>query len=102
MQVGDKAIAGRIAVSQLLGAVGSGLVGAVNVDGTMQIVDGPTLRINTPNGVYATTYDKNPFFTSDEQNPSISSFSGYPMCIPRSTSDPDCPSTNRAANGDRV
>lgn len=95
-------MAGRIAVSQLLGGVGSGIVSVVNNDGTMQIVGGPTLRINTPNGVYATTYDKNPFFTSDEQNPSIVSFSGYPMCIPRSASDADCPSSNRAANGDRV
>ncbi|KAJ4991922.1 hypothetical protein SVAN01_02517 [Stagonosporopsis vannaccii] len=100
--VDGKAIAGRIAVSQLLGGSGGGIVGAVNTDGTMQIVGGPTLRINTPNGVYAAAYDKNPFFTSDEQNPSISSFSGYPMCIPRSASDPDCPSSNRAANGDRV
>jgi hypothetical protein len=101
-KVDGKAIAGRVLISQLIAGAGSGIVSAVNNDGTLQISGGPTIRINTPNGVYATTYDKNPFFTSDEQNPSISSFSGYPMCIPRSANDPDCPSTNRAANGDRV
>lgn len=101
-QINGQAIAGRVAISQLLGGVGSGVVSKVNFDGTIQIASGPTLRVNTPNGVYAVAYDKNPFFTSDEQNPSISSFSGYPMCVPRSASDPDCPSDNRAANGNRV
>lgn len=101
-QVDGRAIAGRVAISQLLGGVGSGVVSKVNFDGTIQITGGPTLRVNSPNGVYAVAYDGNPFFTSDEQNPSISSFSGYPMCVPRSTTDQDCPSDNRAANGDRV
>lgn len=89
-------------ISQLIGGSGTGVIGSVNTDGTIQIVGGPMLRINTPNGVYATAYTKNPFFTSDEQNPSICSFSGYPMCVPRSANDVDCPSSNRAANGDRV
>ncbi|KAF2999038.1 hypothetical protein E8E13_008468 [Curvularia kusanoi] len=100
--VNGQAIAGRVSISQLLGGIGGGLISAVNLDGTINIAGGPTLRINTPGGVYGPVYDKNKFFTSDEQNPSVSSFSGYPMCVPRSASDPDCPSTNRAPNGDRV
>ncbi|KAF3048005.1 hypothetical protein E8E12_005966 [Didymella heteroderae] len=77
--VDGKPIAGRVAISQMLGGVGTGVIGSVNNDGTIQIVGGPLLRVNTPGGVYAAVFDKNPFFTSDEQNPSISSFSGYPI-----------------------
>lgn len=67
----------------------------MGTDGTMKIVGGPTLRINTPNGVYGTAYTARPFFTADEQNPSICGFSGYPMCIPKGATDTDCPATNR-------
>lgn len=95
-------IAGRVEISQLLLGGGSGLVESVNTDGTMKIANGPTLRINTPNGVFATAYTGNPFFTADEENPSIVAFSGFPMCIPRSASDPACPAANRPANGARV
>jgi len=31
----------------------------------------------------------------DPQNPSVHSFSGFPMCIPRSANDPACPAGNR-------
>ncbi|KAF2675774.1 hypothetical protein K458DRAFT_380982 [Lentithecium fluviatile CBS 122367] len=96
-------IAGTFFISQLIGGAGAGVVESVNIDGTMKIANGgPTLRINTPGGVYAKAYTNRPFLTVDEENPSIASFSGFPMCIPRSANDPDCPSTNRAANGDRV
>lgn len=90
-------IAGRVFISQLIAGAGAGLVQSVANDGTLKIQGGPTLRINTPNGVYAVAYTQKPFFTADEQNPSISSFSGYPMCIPRSAADPDCPANNRVA-----
>jgi hypothetical protein len=101
-QVDNVPMAGRIFISQLIAGAGAGVVASVNTDGTMNIAGGPTLRINTPNGVYAKAYTSQPFLTSDEENPSISSFSGYPMCLPRSANDPDCPTDNRAANGDRV
>jgi len=46
-------------------------------------------------GFYVTAYTAKPMFTADEENPSITSFSGFPMCIPRSAADPACPSANR-------
>ncbi|KAF2674125.1 hypothetical protein BT63DRAFT_461787 [Microthyrium microscopicum] len=100
--VNNVPIAGMMSISQFLAGSGAGIVGSVNTDGTMQILGGPLLRINTPNGVYATPYILRPFFTADEENPSISSLSGYPMCIPRSANDPDCPASNRPANGAQV
>lgn len=101
-QPGGQAVAGTVSISQFNLGGGQGEIDSVDTAGTIKIKNGPTLRINTPNGVYAAAYDRNPFFTCDEANPSISSFSGYPMCIPRSANDPDCPSDNRALNGDRV
>lgn len=40
-------------------------------------------------------------FTADDENPSITSFSGFPVCVPRSATDEKCPSANRPAAGSR-
>ncbi|KAI4801426.1 hypothetical protein E4T44_11560 [Aureobasidium sp. EXF-8845] len=63
----------------------------------MKIKGGPTIRVNDPNGVYGAAYTQNPLYTADDENPSITSFSGFPMCVPRSSSDPLCPASNRPA-----
>lgn len=97
----DVPIAGMIKVSHFLAGGGSGMIQSVGNDGTMKISGGPILRINTPSGLFATAYTGKPTFTADEGNPSIVSFSGFPMCIPRSATDPLCPTINRPA-GTRV
>lgn len=63
----------------------------------IKIANGPSLIINDPNAVYSSGYKDKPFFTADDENPSISTFAGFPMCIPRTADveDPLCPSTNR-------
>jgi len=63
----------------------------------MKIVGGPTIRINDPNAVFSSGYTLNPDFTADDENPSITAYSGFPMCIPRSASDPLCPASQRPA-----
>lgn len=68
-------------------------------DGSIKILNGPTVRINDPNGVFSVGYDGAPFMTADDQSPSISSFSGFPMCIPRNSTDPLCPLRNRPFKG---
>ncbi|MDC8451009.1 MAG: hypothetical protein LV473_22045 [Nitrospira sp.] len=35
-------------------------------------------------------------FQVDQDNPTIHAQTGYPMCLPRSNADPDCPGSNRA------
>jgi hypothetical protein len=62
---------------------------------SMKIKNGPTIKINDPNSVYSKGYTLKPFYTADDANPSISSFQGFPMCIPRSSTDLLCPLTNR-------
>lgn len=57
------------------------------------------MRINDPHGVYSVGYTSHPFWTADDENPSISSFSGFPMCVPRNSSDPLCPMSNRPTLG---
>ncbi|KAH0039712.1 hypothetical protein KCU78_g1255, partial [Aureobasidium melanogenum] len=96
--VNGKAIAGLVKIGEYLLQFSSGTVESIDsAAGTMKIKGGPTIRINDPNGVYSAGYTKSPLYTADDENPSITAFSGFPMCIPRSSSDPLCPSTNRPA-----
>ncbi|KAG9948181.1 hypothetical protein KCU85_g5218, partial [Aureobasidium melanogenum] len=96
--VNGKAIAGLVQIGEYLLQFSSGTVESIDsAAGTMKIKGGPTIRINDPNGVYSVGYTKSPLYTADDENPSITAFSGFPMCIPRSSSDPLCPSSNRPA-----
>ncbi|KEQ68439.1 hypothetical protein M436DRAFT_58559 [Aureobasidium namibiae CBS 147.97] len=96
--VNGKAIAGLVQIGEYLLQASSGTIESINsAAGTMKIKGGPTIRINDPNGVYSVGYKDSPLYTADDENPSITAFSGFPMCIPRSSSDPLCPSSNRPA-----
>jgi len=84
-----------MSVSQLDLAFSSGTIQNIETDGRIKILNGPVLRINDPRAVYSKGYDRLPFYTADDENPSITSFSGFPMCVPRNDSDPQCPKSNR-------
>ncbi|KAI3323384.1 hypothetical protein HD806DRAFT_544135 [Xylariaceae sp. AK1471] len=93
-------IAAQILTYEFFEGLASGFIQSINFeDGSMQISNGPLLRINDPNAVFSAGYTQAPFFTADDESPSITSFSGFPMCIPRNATDPRCPSTNRPFNG---
>ncbi|KAF2429528.1 hypothetical protein EJ08DRAFT_698246 [Tothia fuscella] len=92
---GTQHIAGLVSISQFQLEAGMGRIASVNNDGRITIVNGPTIRINDPNAVYSVGYNLDPFFTADDENPSITAFSGFPMCVPRSATDALCPSSNR-------
>jgi hypothetical protein len=56
--------------------------------------------LNDPLGVYyngaaTALYTANPLWSVDPANPSVHSSTGYPMCIPSSASDVNCPAKNR-------
>ncbi|KAI1872744.1 uncharacterized protein JN550_003618 [Neoarthrinium moseri] len=102
--VSGKPIAGQVYISQLFTQASSGFIEKINLDGSMKITNGPIIRINDPNAVFSAGYTKSPFMTADDENPSICSFSGFPMCVPRSATDPLCPESNRptiAATGNK-
>lgn len=93
-------IAAQIIAYEFFEGENFGYIESVNfADGSMKILNGPTLRINDPNAVFSVGYTAAPFFTADDESPSVTSFSGFPMCIPRNESDPGCPATNRPFQG---
>jgi len=96
--VNDVIIAGQMSISQLDLAGSSGIVESIGFDGRIKIKNGPFIRINDPNEKYSDGFDEIPFYTADDENPSITSFSGFPMCVPRELNDPKCPQSNRPAS----
>lgn len=97
--VNGTSIAAQIYLWQYQLEFSQGYVTAVNSDGTMQIQNGPVIRINDPNGVFGVASDGGiPFFVADDESPSVTAFSGFPMCVPRSEDDALCPSSNRPAD----
>ncbi|KAF2873564.1 hypothetical protein BDV95DRAFT_627456 [Massariosphaeria phaeospora] len=96
--IDGQAIAGQIQLSARFGLEGSqGYIEQVNFDGTLKIRGGPTVRINDLNGTFSAKLDNSPhpLFLADGSSPSITAFSGFPMCIPRSSTDEKCPASNR-------
>jgi len=90
----------QIQLYEFFEGMASGFIESINhADGSMKIQNGPTVRINDPNGVFSVGYTGAPLMTADDISPSITSFSGFPMCIPRNTTDPLCPMSNRPFNG---
>ncbi|KAK4169624.1 hypothetical protein QBC43DRAFT_283177 [Cladorrhinum sp. PSN259] len=87
-------LAGQIFVQQFAFEFNQGYIEQVNLDGTLKIKDGPIVRLNDPNAVFSSGYST-PFMVVDDVSPSVSAFNGFPMCIPRNTSDPLCPMSNR-------
>ncbi|KAF6832022.1 hypothetical protein CPLU01_06404 [Colletotrichum plurivorum] len=86
----------QVQLYEFFEGLSSGFVESVDfADGSLKIQNGPTVRISDPNAVYSKGYTGAPLMTADDQSPSITSFSGFPMCIPRNDTDPLCPLTNR-------
>jgi hypothetical protein len=93
--VNGKPIAGQIQVAARFGLEGSqGYISAID-DGVIQIAGGPKVRINDPEGAFAPKVNAQPYFIMDTENPSVSSFSGFPMCIPHSGNAETCKDSNR-------
>jgi hypothetical protein len=91
------------------------MIKSLDNDGKITLEGGQVVRINDPNAVFSAGYKSQPEFTADDVNPSVTgkpstatpltsdfadtfiAFSGFPMCVPRSSADPKCPSSNRPA-----
>ncbi|KAJ6566672.1 hypothetical protein B0H19DRAFT_1257865 [Mycena capillaripes] len=55
--------------------------------------------LNDPLGRFGRPYTTNPLWTVDPDNPSVHATTGVPLCIPRNTTDSECPLTNRPVDG---
>ncbi|OSS44749.1 hypothetical protein B5807_10740 [Epicoccum nigrum] len=90
-------IAGQISVAARFGLEGSqGYIESIT-DGVIQITGGPKVRINDPEGAFAPPVNKHAQFVIDTENPSVTSFSGFPMCIPYAGNANTCKDSNRPA-----
>lgn len=94
--VDGKIIAGQISVAQRFGLEASmGYIASINSDGSLQITGGPRVRINDPDGLFGPKVESAPKWVADTGSPSVTSFSGFPMCIPHSGNTDTCLSSNR-------
>jgi len=96
-------------VGQDLGNGGQGFItfidyakGRFEVGGTLGKQNtGTVIEINDPTGRYGLPHSPDPRWSVDNENPTIASGNGYPMCVPRvapPSIDPDCPLFNRPLN----
>lgn len=124
----DSYIAGLVYLAQHAANVGTGIVNAIDyskcvagtpcmpdvwVGSTLTAKTGARIRFHTPNGRFGAP-DVTPSgtsfvgaldrrFAADEDNPSIATGTGYPLCLPRFdpavASDSLCPQWNRPRDG---
>jgi len=108
---GDVHTAGLVYLSQQGANSGQGIItsidyatGRIHVGSKAGGVDKVVLEINDPNGRFGRTQSPDNRFSVDDQNPTIHAGTGYPMCVPRTTTDPTvagnaddplCPQKNR-------
>jgi len=98
----DRYIAALVFISNLSLQAHQGFISAIDYATGELTVGGARVRLNDPIGRFGRpmTHDKR--FTIDEDNPTIKTETGYPMCIPRTrvdqgADDPLCPQGNRPA-----
>jgi hypothetical protein len=124
--VGDKHIAGLVYLSQNSTASGQGYITSIDyatgrihlgsspgaVGATPGGADQVVIEINDPavdpanptNGRFGRAHSPDDRFSVDQGNPTVHAGTGYPMCVPRTTTDPTaagaaddplCPQANR-------
>ncbi|KAJ6487174.1 hypothetical protein C8R47DRAFT_979315 [Mycena vitilis] len=97
--VNGERIAGLIYIVQESAQVLQGFITSMDFNGQFSVRDkngvGPDCVLNDPTGTYGPAYTANPLWSVDPTNPSVRASTGFPVCIPRSANDPDCPKTNR-------
>jgi hypothetical protein len=106
----DNHTAGIVYLSQQSANTGQGYItsidystGRIHVGSKTGGADKAVLEINDPNGRFGRAQTPDDRFSVDDQNPTIHAGTGYPMCVPRSATDPNaggpddalCPVKNR-------
>ena len=99
---GDRYIAALVFISNLSLQAHQGFISAIDYANGELIVGGSRVRLNDPIGRFGRVMTHDRRFTIDEDNPTVKSETGYPMCIPRTrvdqrVDDPLCPQSNRPA-----
>jgi len=98
----DRYIAGLLFVSNLSPQAHQGFISKIDYATGEFVVGGARVRLNDPLGRFGRVMTHDKRFTIDEDNPTVKSETGYPMCLPRTrvdqgADDPLCPQGNRPA-----
>jgi hypothetical protein len=109
---GDRYIAGLVFLSQQSLNASQGFINYIDYGkGEMRVggkpgdpTTGSRVRINDPQAKFSKGDSPDRRFTIDEDNPTIRTETGYPMCLPRTApangADPFCPQGNRPKGAD--
>ncbi|KAJ7652402.1 hypothetical protein DFH06DRAFT_1418842 [Mycena polygramma] len=93
--VAGQRIVGLLYIAQESFQLLQGFISSIDMAAGTFVVDGRKCLLNDPLGTYGKAYTANPLWSVDSDNPSIRASTGFPVCVPRSSTDPDCPLTNR-------
>lgn len=108
--VSTQNIAGLMYFSQESMQAGSGTITRIDYStGRIEVASGNAanpvvLEINDPNGRFGRAQSPDPRLSVDDENPTIHAATGFPMCVPRTLTDPTvagnpddalCPQKNR-------
>src|SRR3954453_4882050 len=95
----DRYIAALVFISNLSVQAHQGIIHGIDYANGELLVGSSRVRLNDPIGRFGRVMTHDARFTVDEENPTVKSETGYPMCIPRTepsvADDPLCPRTNR-------
>jgi hypothetical protein len=106
-RIGDTYIAGLIFISQQSLNTGQGFINFIDyANGELRVGGvignpgtGTRVKVNDPIGRFAPAFALDPRFTIDEDNPTVRTETGYPLCFPHvnpaTADDPLCPQRNR-------
>ncbi|KAJ7141308.1 hypothetical protein C8R44DRAFT_974860 [Mycena epipterygia] len=93
--VSGQNIAGLVYIAQESTQLLQGFIASINFATGHFFVDTTECVLNDPLGRYGLAYTSYPLWSVDSDNPSVHASTGFPLCIPRNTTDPECPLTNR-------
>ena len=98
----DRYIAGLVFISNQSLQMHQGFISAIDYEKGELTVGASRVRLNDPIGRFGRVMTHDRRFTIDEDNPTVKSETGFPMCLPRTrvdqnVDDPLCPQGNRPA-----
>ncbi|KAJ7141307.1 hypothetical protein C8R44DRAFT_244410 [Mycena epipterygia] len=93
--VSGQNIAGLVYIAQESTQLLQGFIASINFATGHFFVGTTECVLNDPLGRYGRAYTSYPLWSVDSDNPSVHASTGFPLCIPRNTTDSECPLTNR-------
>ncbi|KAJ7145994.1 hypothetical protein C8R44DRAFT_656035 [Mycena epipterygia] len=98
--VNGQRIAGLVYIFQQSTQFLQGFITSINYTNGHLIIDNEVeVVLNDPLGRFGHVYTVNPLWTVDTDDISVYATTGFPLCVPRNSTDAECPLTNRPTDG---